>query len=50
MSFVEQEVERDVIAWLREITEMEQGDDSLHDWLKDGKVLCKMVNVRTKYF
>lgn len=51
MSFVDEEVERDVISWLESITKRPRDiDASLHDWLKDGKVLIEMINVRQTFY
>merc|ERR1712226_253078 len=31
-------------AWIEEVTGLEMGDESFHEWLKSGVVLCRLVN------
>jgi len=37
-------LEREVVDWIEAITGEKQGEESLHDWLKDGRVLCELAN------
>jgi hypothetical protein len=38
------ELERQVTGWIESITGEQKGGASFAEWLKDGKVLCKLVN------
>jgi len=33
-----------VTGWIESITTEKRGDNSFHEWLKDGQVLCKLAN------
>lgn len=38
------ELEAQVVAWIETISGESKGDASVEDWLKNGQVLCKLVN------
>jgi len=38
------ELEKEVVNWIETITGAKKGDEEIADWLKDGLVLCKLVN------
>merc|ERR1712157_411504 len=38
------ELEAEVIAWIETLTGKKKGSESLAEWLKNGQVLCELVN------
>jgi len=37
-------LEAAVVSWIQAVTGESKGGQSVHEWLKDGKVLCKLAN------
>jgi hypothetical protein len=37
-------LEGEVTAWIEQVTGESRGDLSMHEWLKSGQVLCKLIN------
>merc|ERR1719401_2762363 len=37
-------LEGEVTTWIEKVTGETRGDQSMHEWLKSGQVLCKLVN------
>merc|ERR1712113_193099 len=38
-------LEDEVAEWIEELTNDRRGSQSFLEWLKDGKVLCRMANI-----
>jgi len=37
-------LEGQVTSWIEQVTGESRGDQTLHEWLKSGQVLCKLIN------
>lgn len=38
------DLEQDVTAWIEAVSESSRGEQTFHEWLKDGVLLCELVN------
>lgn len=44
MTSADPHLESEVCLWIEAITDTQQGSLSAHEWLRDGKVLCAVIN------